>query len=131
MERGLLATALEDANAIVGHMINDLMSADPSSRAPRSGEIRNIYKVGLNTTRLLMVLGDVVCGWLLLRQAEVALEKLGGDAGSLGAKDKAFYEGKVAAAQFFAQYNLPKISAERAIAEAIDLSVMDLDEAAF
>jgi len=100
------------------------MSADPSSE---TGELRNIYKVGLNTTRLLMALGDVVCGWLLLRQAEVALEKLGGDPG----KDKAFYEGKVAAAQFFAQYNLPKISAERAIAEATDLSVMDLDEAAF
>ena len=79
VERELLATALEDANALVGHMINDLMSADPSSEA---GDLRNIYKVGLNTTRLLMVLGDVVCGWLLLRQAEIALEKLGGDAGS-------------------------------------------------
>ncbi len=128
VERELLATALVDANAIVGHMINDLMSADPSSE---SGEIRNIYKVGLNTTRLLMALGDVVCAWLLLRQAEVALEKLGGDPAALGAKDKAFYEGKVAAAQFFAQHNLPRISAERAIAEATDLSVMDLDEAAF
>ena len=81
VERELLATALEDANALVGHMINDLMSADPSSE---TGDLRNIYKVGLNTTRLLMVLGDVVCGWLLLRQAEVALEKLGGDAGSRG-----------------------------------------------
>ena len=109
-------------------MIGDLMSADPSAEG---GDLRNIYKVGLNTTRLLMVLGDVVCAWLLLRQAEVALEKLGGDAGSLGAKDKAFYEGKVTAAQFFAHHNLPKISAERAIAEATDLSVMDLDEASF
>ena len=99
VERGLLATALEDANAIVGHMINDLMSADTSAEG---GDIRNIYKVGLNTTRLLMVLGDVVCAWLLLRQAEVALEKLAGDPG----KDKAFYEGKVAAAQFFAQTNV-------------------------
>jgi hypothetical protein len=124
VERVLLATALEDANAIVAHMINDLMSADPSSE---TGEIRNIYKVGLNTTRLLMALGDVVCGWLLLRQAEVALDKLGGDPG----KDKAFYEGKVAAAQFFAHHNLPRITAERAIAEATDLSVMDLDEASF
>jgi alkylation response protein AidB-like acyl-CoA dehydrogenase len=118
-ERALLAKALEDANAMVGHMISDLMSAQD--------EIRNIYKVGLNTSRLLMALGDVVCGWLLLRQAEVALEKLGGDPG----KDTAFYEGKVAAAQFFAQYNLPKISAELAIAEAVDLSLMDLDEASF
>jgi hypothetical protein len=105
-------------------MISDLMSADPSAE---TGDLRNIYKVGLNTTRLLMVLGDVVCGWLLLRQAEVALEKLGGDAG----KDRAFYEGKVAAAQFFAQTNLPRISAEVAIAQATDLSVMDLDEDAF
>ena len=119
-ERALLATALDDANAIVGHMINDLMSAQD--------EIRNIYKVGLNTSRLLMALGDVVCAWLLLREAEVALQKLGGE---VSAKDKAFYEGKVAAAQFFAQHNLPKISAERAIAEATDLSLMDLDEAAF
>jgi alkylation response protein AidB-like acyl-CoA dehydrogenase len=124
VERELLAKALEDANAMVGHMINDLMSADASSEG---GDLRNIYKVGLNTSRLLMALGDVVCGWLLLRQAEVALEKLAGDAG----KDQAFYEGKVAAAQFFAQTNLPRISAELAIAQATDLSVMDLDEAAF
>ena len=67
-----------------------------------------------------MVLGDVVCAWLLLRQAR-------GRAGEAGRRrratsDKAFYEGKVAAAQFFAQTNLPKISAERAIAEATDLS---------
>lgn len=118
-ERELLAKALADAQAMVGHMINDLMSAQE--------EITNIYKVGLNTSRLLMALGDVVCGWLLLRQAEVALQKLGGDPG----KDKAFYEGKVAAAQFFAQYNLPKISAELAIAQATGLDLMELDEAAF
>ncbi|GAA2156226.1 acyl-CoA dehydrogenase [Nocardioides koreensis] len=129
VERELLATALGDANAIVGAMINDLMSADASAEG---GDLRNIYKVGLNTTRLLMVLGDVVCAWLLLRQAEVALEKLdGADAGSLASKDKAFYEGKVAAAQFFAHTNLPRLTAERAIAEATDLALMDLDEAAF
>ncbi len=120
-ERALLATALDDANAMVGHLINDLMSAQD--------EIRNIYKVGLNTTRLLMALGDVVCAWLLLRGAEVALQKLGAEDG--GGKDKAFYEGKVAAAQFFAQNVLPKLSAERAIAESTDLALMDLDEAAF
>lgn len=120
--RALLATAIADAEAIVSHMFNDLLSSDPSS-----GEIRNIYKVAQNTSRLLMVLGDVVCGWLMLRQAEVALEKLAGDAG----RDRAFYEGKVAAAKFFAAYNLPKLSAERAIAEAIDNSIMELDEAAF
>jgi Acetyl-CoA dehydrogenase C-terminal like/Acyl-CoA dehydrogenase, C-terminal domain len=125
VERALLATALEDAQAIVGSMIEDLMSADP---AAEGGDVRNIYKVGLNTSRLLMVLGDVVCAWLLLRGAEVALGKL---SGNVSVKDKSFYEGKVAAAQFFAQLNLPRISAERRIAEHTDLALMDLDEAAF
>jgi alkylation response protein AidB-like acyl-CoA dehydrogenase len=121
-ERRLLSAALEDAQAIVGHMIGDLVSADPVT-----GEIRNIYKVGLNTTRLLMVLGDVICGWLLLRGAEVALDELGGDVGT----DRAFYEGKVAAARFFARNVLPTITTERRLAESVDLDLMDLDEAAF
>ncbi len=129
VERGLLATALEDANAIVGAMINDLMSADASAQIDgQRGDVRNIYKVGLNTSRLLMALGDVVCAWLLLRGAEVALTKL---AGEVSGKDKTFYEGKVAAAQFFAQTVLPKLSAERAIAEATDLALMDLPEESF
>ncbi|WP_183099166.1 acyl-CoA dehydrogenase [Nocardioides pelophilus] len=122
-ERALLATALEDANTLVGQLVNDLMSADVTS----GGDLRNIYKVGLNTTRLLMALGDVVVAWLLQRSAEVALAALAGDPGS----DKAFYEGKVAAAQFFAAEVLPKVSADVAIAQATDLSLMDLDEAAF
>jgi len=125
VERGLLATALEDAQAIVGHMIDDLMSADPSADG---GDVRNIYKVGLNTSRLLAVLGDVVCAWLLLRGAQVALDKL---AGNVTAQDQAFYEGKVAAAQFFAQTTLPRVTAERRIAEHVDLGLMDLDESAF
>ena len=124
--RQLLATALADAEAIVGHMFNDLLSSDPSSE---TGNIGNIYKVAQNTSRLLMVLGDVVCSWLLLRQAEIALEKLA--AGGLKDADKAFYEGKVAAAKFFAAYNLPKVSAERAIAEAVDNSLMEISEDAF
>ncbi|MBW8750163.1 MAG: acyl-CoA dehydrogenase [Propionibacteriales bacterium] len=125
VERELLAKALEDAGRLVGSMVNTLMSADESAEG---GDIRNIYKVGLNTTRLLMVLGDVVCGWLLLKGAEVALEKL---AGEVSESDKHFYEGKVAAAQFFARTNLPRVTAEVEIAEATDLSLMDLDEAAF
>ena len=127
VERELLAQGLEDGQAIVGALVNQLVSSDPSTEG---GDLRNIYKVGLNTSRLLMVLGDIICSWLLLRQAEVALAKLG-DVTGMSAKDKAFYEGKVAAAQFFARTVLPKLAAERVIAEATDLSLMDLDESAF
>jgi alkylation response protein AidB-like acyl-CoA dehydrogenase len=118
VERELLATALEDGNAIVAAMIGQLMSADASREG---GDIRNVYKVGLNTTRLLMALGDIVCAWLLLWQADVALGKLAGD---VSEKDRDFYEGKVAAAQFFARTVLPKVTSERQIAEGVDLSLM-------
>jgi alkylation response protein AidB-like acyl-CoA dehydrogenase len=124
-ERQLLAQGLEDVQAMVGLMVEQLMSANPQAEG---GDQQNVYKVGLNTSRLLSVLGDVVCAWLLLRQAEVALGALGGE---VSAKDKAFYEGKVAGAQFFARNVLPKVSAERAIAESTDLSIMELDESAF
>ena len=123
-ERALLATGLEDVQAIVGALVGDLMSADPRAEG---GAVENVYKVGLNPSRLLMALGALVCAWLLLRQAEVALERLGGDTG----RDQSFYEGKVTAAQFFARTVLPKLTAERAIAEATDLSVMQLPDAAF
>ena len=114
-ERELLAQALEDVQAINGHAVADLMSsAQEGSRDAND----NIYKVGLNTTRLLMAFGDLVVGWLLLRQAEVALAALP----TASARDRAFYEGKVGAARWYASSVLPLLSAQRAVAEAVDLS---------
>src|SRR3954447_5498037 len=124
-ERELLGKALDDVQAIVGTMVGAAMTSDPRVAG---GDPRNIYKVGQNTTRLLLAAGDLVIGWLLLRQAEVALTKL---AEGASAKDEPFYRGKVAAARFFARQVLPKLAAERAIAEATDTSLMELDEAAF
>lgn len=114
-----LAKAAVDLEAIVGTMITDLTATGE--------DVKNIYKVGLNTTRLLMASGDVVVGYLLLRGATVAAEKLP----TASAKDVAFYQGKIAAAKFFAANILPGVSAERALAENVDNSLMELDEAAF
>ncbi|MFL3865023.1 acyl-CoA dehydrogenase [Streptomyces griseobrunneus] len=114
-----LAKAAVDLEAIVGTMITDLTATGE--------DVKNIYKVGLNTTRLLMASGDVVVGYLLLKSAAVAAEKLP----TASAKDVAFYRGKIAAAKFFAANVLPGLSTERALAENIDNSLMELDEAAF
>jgi alkylation response protein AidB-like acyl-CoA dehydrogenase len=123
-ERALLQQGLDDVAAIVTTMINDLGTTMPG--VPHS-DPRSVYKVGLNTTRLLMALGDLICAWLLLRGAEVALQRLNEQ---LRPDEKAFYEGKAASGRWFARTVLPKLAAERAIAEATDLAVMDLDEAA-
>jgi len=119
-ERGLLANARSDVQGMVEAMVADLTGSVEDAR--------NLYKVGLNTTRLLMSLGDLVVGWLLLRQAEVALQKLTEGASP---RDTAFYEGKVLAAKFFAQSRLPLLAAERVVVEATNLELMDLDESAF
>ena len=124
-ERELLAQAHSDLQAMLGSMVGFLMSADPNAD---DGDVRNIYKVGQNTTRLLLATGDVVVAWLLLRQAAVALQRL---AEGPATKDRTFYQGKVAAAQFFARQVLPRISAERAALDSTDNALMDLDEAAF
>jgi hypothetical protein len=128
VERDLLARALDDVQGIVGFMVGALMSANPQADG---GDVRNVYTVGQNTTRLLMAAGDLLIGWLLLRGAEVALAALAAGGEHLPAKERAFLEGKVAAARFFARTVLPTLSAERAIAEATDNSLMDLDEAGF
>jgi hypothetical protein len=117
--REQLARAAADLEAIVGTMLTDLAATEQ--------DVRSIYKVGLNTTRLLLASGDVVVGYLLLRGAGVALDKLP-DASQ---KDTAFYRGKVAAAKFFAANVLPGLAAQRAMAESVDLGVMDLPEEAF
>ncbi len=129
VERELLGNALDDVQGIVGFMVGSLMTSDPRAEG---GDVRNVYKVGQNTTRLLMAVGDLVIGWLLLRQAEVAQARLAAtDGAGPAAKDIAFYQGKVAAARFFSRTVLPRLTAERAVAEATDNALMDLDESAF
>ena len=126
-ERDLLAHALDDVQGIVGTMVAALGSADP--RSGPDADPRHVYLVGQNTSRLLLAAGDLVVGWLLLRQADVALAAL--DRLDVGTRDRDFYTGKVAAARFFARTVLPRLSAERRIAETVDNGLMDLPEAAF
>ena len=45
--------------------------------------------------------------------------------------DRAFYEGKVAVASFFAKNFLPLLTSTRQVIDTLDNEVMELDEAAF
>ncbi|TXH43238.1 MAG: acyl-CoA dehydrogenase [Actinobacteria bacterium] len=119
--RELLGKALEDVQGMLGALGGWAMKSQT--------EPQELYRVGLNTTRLLMATGDLVIGWLLIRQAEVAITALEND--TLSPKDRAFYEGKVATARWFAQNRLPLLTSERAVAEATSLDIMELDEASF
>jgi hypothetical protein len=119
-ERALLATALGDVQGMLTAMFGQAMAAqeDPAG----------LYKVAQNTSRLLLSTGELITGWLLVRQSEVALAALSGE---VSEKDRHFYEGKLAATRFFCTQVLPKLTAERFIVENTDNALMEVDEAAF
>jgi hypothetical protein len=117
-ERMALRVALSDIRQMVA-----IMLAWQREAAEQPAEI---YKIGQNTTRLLMSVGDLVIGWLLLRQAEVALTALDG-----GSAETDFYTGKVAAARFFATTVLPELSNRLYVLEHTDNALMDIPDGAF
>ncbi|MFI9504892.1 acyl-CoA dehydrogenase [Nocardia sp. NPDC052566] len=124
-ERLLLATALDDVQAMAAALTGYLLAAKEDSN--------ELYKVGLGSVRFLLAVGDLLIGWQLLRQAEIALRALdnGAVSGEITAADSAFYHGKIGVAQFFARNVLPELAAVRAVLSDLDDDIMTLAEAAF
>ena len=112
-EREALGKATAQLQGIMGVML------------PRMGE--SLYHVGLHANRILDSVTEVVIGWLLLKAAIVAQKKLP----EANAADKPFYEGKLANIRFYAKEILPNVALHKKVIEAGDLSVMEIDEAAF
>jgi alkylation response protein AidB-like acyl-CoA dehydrogenase len=117
-EKKQLLKALEDVQGMITHMIGVAMESvdDP----------KQIYKVGLNTSRLLMATGELIIAWLLIQQADIAQTKLANPG-----RDKDFYDGKIASAKFFVRSVLPHIAVERAVVESETGEIMDILESAF
>jgi alkylation response protein AidB-like acyl-CoA dehydrogenase len=118
--RALLAEAVDDVRAMVTSLTGYLIGSQQDAR--------DLYRVGLESVPFLLSVGDLLIGWLLLSQAEIALDALESDPSP---KDRDFYCGKVGAATFFAKNMLPRLQAQRRIADAVDVTIMDVDEAAF
>jgi hypothetical protein len=120
-ERTAVRVALSD----VRNMIATMLTWTRTSRETAT----EVYKTGQNTTRLLMSVGDLVIGYLLLRQASVALTAL--DAGPAGPADEGFYSGKVAAARFFSATVLPELAVRLQVMERTDDALMQIPDGAF
>ena len=116
-ECALLQAALADVQAMTGTLTAYLLGAeqDPTE----------LYKIGLVSVAFLHAVGDLLIGWRLLVQADIAAAAI--DAGA----DDSFYRGKLAAASFFAKTILPAISAARAVVENVDTDLMDVADDAF
>ena len=101
---------LADALAQVEATIKAVSEADDSSLALA------------NATIFLDAMGHVVIAWMWLKQAVAAT--VGLDKGH--EPDTAFYRGKLAAAQFFYRYELPKIQSNLAVVASLDSTCYDL-----
>lgn len=112
-EREALGKSLAQVQGIFGIMM------------PRAQE--SLYHVGLHANRILISLAETVIGWLLVKQAIVALKKLPEATGS----DKDFYEGKVAAVRFYCKEVLPNAALHKKVIEGGDLAIMSVAESAF
>jgi Acetyl-CoA dehydrogenase C-terminal like/Acyl-CoA dehydrogenase, C-terminal domain len=115
-----LRTALADVQAMVATLTGYLMAAAENPT--------EIYKVGLGSVRFLLAVGDLLIGWRLLVQANVAHAAL---AAGPAKSDENFYRGKVAVATFFATNMLPRLTSLREIISSLDADLMQLPEAAF
>ncbi|MGW5556932.1 acyl-CoA dehydrogenase [Micromonospora sp. NPDC003944] len=116
--RGILGDAADDVEAMLAKLAERLFAvqSDPDQ----------MLAVGEHTVRFMMSIGDLVIGWLLLRQADVAIGAL--DAGASG-PDADFYRGKVAVATYFAATVLPELSVRRRLVENSDGTLMAMSAA--
>ncbi|XXF79383.1 acyl-CoA dehydrogenase [Myxococcaceae bacterium GXIMD 01537] len=111
-ERAALGRGLADVEA----MLNALMG--------KLGD--SLYHVGLQGNRVLMGIAELIIGWLLVRHAEVALERTKVNPG-----DAAFYAGKVASARWFCREVLPGLAHSARMVEQSALDLMEVPEEAF
>jgi hypothetical protein len=118
--RVLLAGALGELQAMLAALTGFLMGSQQNPR--------EMYRLGLESVRFLLAVGDLLIGWMLLLHAELALNALDTNPTE---QDRAYYAGKVTTAKFFATTVLPRLMSDRKILESVDLTVMDLAEEAF
>ncbi|TBW51860.1 acyl-CoA dehydrogenase [Marinobacter halodurans] len=80
-----------------------------------------------NASLYLEAFGHTVVGWLWLRQAQVALTGI--DNG--GPQPEAFYRGKLRACDYFARYELPRVSSLAGLLAEVDTTALDMTESEF
>ena len=111
-EKQAMARALADVKGIYGIMMGKVAES--------------LYHVGFQGNKILFATAELVIGWLLLRQATIAVAKK-----DSVPEDKAFYEGKLAVMTYFAKNVLPALTLTRKLVEQSSLELMSLPDESF
>jgi hypothetical protein len=112
-EREALGRALGDVQALLGALVEKTQGS--------------VYHAGFQGNRLLFALAELVIGWLLVQQAEVAEAALPAAKGD----DRDFYLGKLAVSRYWSREVLPKAKLARKLVESSSLDLMELPETAY
>jgi alkylation response protein AidB-like acyl-CoA dehydrogenase len=120
VEKAALAKAHADVSAIFMAMMAKVQSIGPTT----GGASAAVNHVGFQGNRILFALAELVIGWRMFLGAKVALGKVDGN-------ERAFYQGKLAAARWYAKNVLPGLSLARQLVEQSDLDLMDVPDEAF
>jgi alkylation response protein AidB-like acyl-CoA dehydrogenase len=118
---------LKDGVAVLGQAMEALTATGGKFMAWFGGGRMDMVPAAAN--RFLEMMSETVVGWLLLDQAviaEAAAQKLAADH-----PDRAFYEGKRYAAQYFAFNVLPTVMSKAQMIAREDRSALDIPLAAF
>src|SRR6185312_12240727 len=110
VEQAAMRTAVADVQGIMAAMMGKLG--------------QSIYHVGFQGNRILFALAELVIGWRLVVNAQVAAKALPAAKGD----DAAFYKGKLAAARFYVKTVLPGIGLAKKLIEQGDLDLMELPD---
>ncbi|MCB9558547.1 MAG: acyl-CoA dehydrogenase [Deltaproteobacteria bacterium] len=113
--RELIATAIADTEATLMALMQKM------------GE--SLHHVGLHGVRVLFGLAELMIAWRLLVNGMTAQRAL--ELGVEGESEGAFYQGKIAACDWFCSQVLPQLSLNRRLVEQSDIAVMQLAEAVF
>lgn len=108
------ATALRDALQAASSTTQTLIGAAMAGQTDRFLANATIY---------LDMLGHIVLAWQWLEQASIAMRRRGDATES----DRTFYNGKLAACQYFFRYELPKIHTQCALLARLDTTTLAVD----
>lgn len=85
----------------------------------------SLYHAGLQGNRVLFALAETVVGWLLVRQAVVAVKALETETDQA---ERNFYQSKIATVRYYCREVLPQITLTRKFIEQSSLDLMEMPE---
>jgi len=122
------------ADATLGGAVKTLASAQEALggsalRLLQWFQTGNVGLVPLHANRFLEMMSETAVAWLLLEGAAIAIQKKPGVAA--GHPDVAFYEGKIAAALYYARNVLPGVELKARLMAEEDKSPLEIPDAGF